>query len=158
MINLYSSTGTSGRPFSHITKLAFWREKFSVCKNSVKTVSRQFFAFLIFLEFWNTRWLDRISNKMATEAPVKQYFTGIIKQVSGILLLIKLSVWIFWTNLPVSTSMKDLLFKGFVVYKTGTSKLICFTEPVLSLVILLLAPMLQDNFRNCAQLKNFCVT
>ena len=113
MINLYSSTGTSGRPFSHITKLAFWREKFSVCKNSVKTVSRQFFAFLIFLEFWNTRWLYRISNKMATEAPVKQYFTGIIKQVSGILLLIKLSVWIFWTNLPVSTSMKDLLFQRF---------------------------------------------
>ena len=36
--------------------------------------------------------LATVTHKMATEAPVKQYFTGIIKQVSEIFLLIKLSV------------------------------------------------------------------
>ena len=89
---------------------------------------------------------------MATEAPVKQYFTGIIKQVSEIFFTNQTFSPKFLTNLPVSTSMKDLLFKDFVVYKTGTSKIICFTEPVLSLVFLFLAPMLQNNFRNCAKI------
>ena len=75
---------------------------------------------------------------MATEAPVKQYFTGIIKQVSEFFLTNQNFSLKFFEQIANYFACfnfhERLAFQRFCGIQDRNIKVVCFTEPVLTFV------------------------